>query len=356
LGSAQVNPSNVGRFIGGITEDDVVVYFLDKQKQMIHVFHTSLTGEDMSRADVSRVLPSVPGEYYFGGIATTGSSSTTNSYVFQLFVSVTSTESRVETYYASDCQACSMCPPGNYAKFSCNTLLNYDTNGCTICSSCYPGQYRSADSCTATKNTVCISCLYHYPCFSTGCLLDAYTECGDGERVDTQCSGLNDYDTSSCQSCPTTGCGYNRYRGRNCACLLCETRRCAPGEYLDACSGEGDTDTSSCKECEFYVPEITSEVPPRYCPAGEFMSSECLTGSDSTDVSVCKACNVQTTCPYNQFTILCPYKATSDTSNCVACDRLDSGYYFHQAGCGSAECHSGDNLMCSATQTKVYLP
>jgi hypothetical protein len=356
LGSAQVNPSNVGRFIGGITEGDVVVYFLDKRIQTIHVFHTSPTDEDISRADVSRMLPRVSGEYYFGGIATTGSSPATNTYVFQLFVSATSTESRVETYYASDCQACSACASGHYAKFSCNTLYNYDTSGCTTCRSCSPGQYKSAGSCTDTQNTVCISCLYHYPCFSTGCLSDAYTECGDGERVDAQCSGLDDHDTSSCQSCPTTGCGYNQYRGRNCACLLCETRGCVPGEYLDACSGEGDTDTSSCKECTYYVAEITSSVPSRYCPVNEFMSSECLTGSDSSDVSECKACNVQTACPYNQLTILCPFKATSDTSKCIACDRLDSGNYFHQAGCKSAVCESGDNLVCNPSQTQVHLP
>jgi hypothetical protein len=153
LTSAVVNPNYAGRFFGGITENDMVVYFLDRIKQVIRVFHTTEDVDSSANPSISHLLPHTSGEYYFGGFATTNNVPTTEEYHFQLSVS-TSTTSRVEFYYATKCQACSSCPLGQYAKQFCDTLHNYDTGGCTECATCIISQFMESTSCVDGLDTV----------------------------------------------------------------------------------------------------------------------------------------------------------------------------------------------------------
>jgi hypothetical protein len=108
-------------------------------------------------------------------------------------------------------------------------------------------------------------------------------------------------------------------------------------------------DTSSCKDCNFHIGTDS-----RFCVVDEYMSTQCSSGSDVSDVSSCKGCNVNSnTCPYNQLTVQCSFQSTTDVSTCLACPPVDPGFYFVSPGCQSGECTSGDGLTCSTDQKKV---
>jgi hypothetical protein len=189
------------------------------------------------------------------------------------------------------------------------------------------------------------------------CVYDKYEECGDGQQVSNSCTGNHTQDTSSCEDCLDTTCGFNQYLGRNCQCLQCSIRSCLPGQFLSACSGTTDHDTSSCEPCLYFISDDGPNHRP--CAADYYMRSQCVTGSDSRDVSHCAQCAIheEANCANNQYLQRCiGARLVTDESLCIPCDPKVN-YYYLSTGCYSAACRTDAEARvqeeCTAEQVVV---